>query len=168
MYHLFLPSYTLFIIVSSFVLGKADSTGGLLLFGALFIASIYLKREAAATQYLQVLALVGFHWFSELNWCHILYLTLIAKELLVTRRGPWPLLAITFLYTSIYTIIRFTYTGITPYNLLVMGSAFVSAIGCNMNVMSPICLSRWIGIRSCNYSSISSRMASKPWSTTER
>ncbi|TLS50440.1 hypothetical protein FE782_20680 [Paenibacillus antri] len=127
-YRVFLPLYAVFIIGSSIALHKTTSTFMLLAVGASFIGSVYPDRNIRSVRWLSLALLAALHWYSQLNWCNMLYLTLLAKEV-VTARGIVRIGASALLYTAVYSFVRLTYMEPTAYNILVTGADFFASFG---------------------------------------
>ncbi|WP_309122924.1 ATP-binding protein [Paenibacillus sp.] len=127
-YRVFLPLYSVFIIASSILLLKTTSTFLLLVVGALFIGSAYINKDIRTVRWLSLALLATLHWYSQLNWCNMLYLTLLAKEV-VTVRSIVRISALTMLYTIVYSSVRLSYMEPTAYNILVTGADFFASFG---------------------------------------
>lgn len=123
----FVPFLAVFLMISSLLLGKAISPALLILFGFLFIAVILFNRKHPALCNVNFVFLGLFHWFSQLNWCSILYYILIV--LTISKKSSYSqTMPIALLYTFQYTVIRLSYQPPTFYNLLVSAYDVIASL----------------------------------------
>jgi signal transduction histidine kinase len=120
------PFICLFTIFSSILLNKYTNIWMLFIFGSLLALSVAFHKKYPMLQKFQLAFLVMFHWFSHLNWCLILYysLILIATQKKLTYKQTLP---ICLLYVLLYSTIRLAYQPLNTYNLLVIVYDFISA-----------------------------------------
>lgn len=131
MYHIVLPIYVIFVIISSDILGKSQNNFLLILLGIIFITSIYLERiyprfliYIAA---IQTLSLLSFHFTSQLNWCFSIYIILLSKFLFQIR-GVLKGIFLGIVLIAFYTVIRISYTPVNSYSILAIGSDFLTSL----------------------------------------
>ncbi|HFL2538657.1 TPA: GGDEF domain-containing protein, partial [Clostridioides difficile] len=99
----------------------------MILAGALFIASIYGERRYPVLQKVQWIFLGIFHYFSELNWCNMLYYLLI-MTMIQNKQRVEQTLPISLLLVMEYTVIRLSYVTIDAYTLSVSLFDLLTAI----------------------------------------
>ncbi|MET3938133.1 signal transduction histidine kinase [Paenibacillus sp. PvP094] len=121
------PLGCLLVILSSYFLGRTSSLTWMILAGALFVASIYGERRYPVLQKIQWIFLGIFHYFSELNWCNLLYHLLI-MTMIQDKQRVAQTLPISFLIVLEYTLIRLSYVPIELYTLLVSLFDILSAV----------------------------------------
>lgn len=121
------PLGCLLVILSSYFLGRTSSLTWMILAGALFIASIYGERRYPVLQKVQWIFLGIFHYFSELNWCNMLYYLLI-MTMIQNKQRVEQTLPISLLLVLEYTAIRLSYVTIDAYTLLVSLFDLLTAI----------------------------------------
>lgn len=121
------PLGCLLVILSSYFLGRTSSLTWMILAGALFVASIYGERRYPVLQKIQWIFLGVFHYFSELNWCNLLYHLLI-MTMIQDKQRVAQTLPISFLIVLEYTLIRLSYVPIELYTLLVSLFDILSAV----------------------------------------
>lgn len=121
------PLGCLLVILSSYFLGRTSSLTWMILAGALFIASIYGERRYPVLQKVQWIFLGIFHYFSELNWCNMLYYLLI-MTMIQNKQRVEQTLPISLLLVLEYTAIRLSYVTIDSYTLLVSLFDLLTAI----------------------------------------
>ncbi|WP_440116886.1 ATP-binding protein [Paenibacillus sp. QZ-Y1] len=112
------PLGCLLVILSSYVLRLTPHLAITIIAGSLFVASIYAERWNPALQKIQWIFLGIFHYFSELNWCNMLYYMLIISMIQNKQRLAHTL-PISLLLMLEYTVIRLSYVPIDAYALLV-------------------------------------------------
>ncbi|QOS82567.1 ATP-binding protein [Paenibacillus sp. JNUCC31] len=86
--------------------------------GVLFVASIYGEKRYPVLRYIHWIFLGIFHYFSELNWCNMLYYLLI-MSMIQDKQRVTQTLPLSMLMVFEYTVIRLSYVTIDTYNLLV-------------------------------------------------
>lgn len=132
MYHVVLPLYVGFVIVSSFQLDKFLNGLLLILLGIVFTASIFLEKmypdRLARLSAAQVFLLVLFHWVSQVNWCFTLYIILLSKVLFHHIQGVVKAALLGFGFSLLYTIVRVSYSPLDTYSLLASGSDFLTSL----------------------------------------
>lgn len=132
MYHVVLPLYVGFVTAASIVMNKQLNTLLLIVMGAMFICSIILEKalpfKPIQIMLAQLLLLFFFHGFSQLNWCFTIYIILLIKVLYQHVQGAIKGTWIGFGFILLYTVIRFTYTPASTYNLLASGSDLLTAL----------------------------------------
>lgn len=121
------PVGCLLVILSSYFLGRTSSLTWMILAGALFIASIYGERRYPVLQKVQWIFLGIFHYFSELNWCNMLYYLLI-MTMIQNKQRVEQTLPISLLLVLEYTVIRLSYVTIDAYTLSVSLFDLLTAI----------------------------------------
>ncbi|WP_337034357.1 sensor histidine kinase [Paenibacillus illinoisensis] len=121
------PLGCLLVILSSYFLGRTSSLTWMILAGALFIASIYGERRYPVLQKVQWIFLGIFHYFSELNWCNMLYYLLI-MTMIQNKQRVEQTLPISLLLVLEYTAIRLSYVTIDAYTLSVSLFDLLTAI----------------------------------------
>lgn len=112
------PIGCLLVIVSSHILGQTSHLIWMIITGALLIISIWGERRYPYLRLTQWLILGLFHYFSELNWCNMLYYMLIFS-MIHNKQKITQTLPISLLLVLQYTMIRLTYVPIDTYSLLV-------------------------------------------------
>lgn len=112
------PSICALIIMSSIVLDKTTNFTALLISGCLFALSIMFDKKWPRLQYIQILLLGLFQWYSQLNWCQLLYCILIIIAIEKRPQSKYDVF-IAIYYVLQYTLIRLSYQSMSPYNLLV-------------------------------------------------
>ncbi|MGF9697425.1 ATP-binding protein [Paenibacillus sp. MABNR03] len=112
------PLGCLLVILSSYFLGRTSSLTLMIIAGSLFVASIYGERRYPVLQKIQWIFLGLFHYFSELNWCNMLYYLLI-MTMIQDKQRVVQTLPISLLLVLEYTSIRLSYVTIDAYTLLV-------------------------------------------------
>ncbi|MCM3134156.1 ATP-binding protein [Paenibacillus polysaccharolyticus] len=112
------PIGCLLVIVSSTVLGQASHPALMIVTGILLMISIWAERRYPFLTWVQWLILGGFHYFSQLNWCNLLYYMLIIS-MIQNKQRMVQTLPISMLLMLQYTTIRLSYVQIEPYSLLV-------------------------------------------------
>ncbi|WP_152403698.1 ATP-binding protein [Paenibacillus cellulositrophicus] len=126
--HVLIPSLTTFIMLSSILLGKADSIFLLFLSGAMLTGvMIFFAESSSRSLLLQSVSLAFFHWSSQLNWTQIIYFILIIMETRNTRNLKYTL-SLAFTYSMLYTVIRLSYLPWDRYNLLVSVYDLISLV----------------------------------------
>lgn len=113
-----IPAFTLIIAASSVALGKTPSPPLLYGSAALFLSLFLAGKRLPYARLLPALALLLFHWNSQLNWTQILYYLLTVFEILNYPKR-WYTYAVSLLYSLGYTVVRLSYQPHTMYNLLV-------------------------------------------------
>ncbi|MGC5776714.1 ATP-binding protein [Paenibacillus pabuli] len=86
--------------------------------GVLFVASIYGEKRYPVLRYIHWIFLGIFHYFSELNWCNMLYYLLI-MSMIQDKQRVTQTLPLSMLMVFEYTVIRLSYVTIDTYNSLV-------------------------------------------------
>ncbi|MFD0620366.1 ATP-binding protein [Paenibacillus sp. GCM10027629] len=114
----FVPSISVFVILSSIFLHTATNIYLLVITGCLFVFSILLDKKFPGLQPLQIILLGVFHWSSSLNWCQLLYCVLIIITIQRKKKFRDSVLT-TLLYAMQYTLINLTYRPINTYQMLV-------------------------------------------------
>jgi diguanylate cyclase (GGDEF)-like protein len=109
MYFLALSSYSVFIAFSSMVLHKAPSLPLLLVSGALFVISLIADRRYPQTRKAQIFLLAFFHWSSHFSLSYPLYVLLVSRQLLQTKKLTQSV-AIALAYAGVYTTIVISYS----------------------------------------------------------
>lgn len=99
----------------------------MLLFAALFLCSVLLDSRFPILLNFQWLALGFFHYFSQLNWCLILYYILILS-FFHKKKSYKEALPCSILVILEYTIIRLSYVPIEPYSVFVTLYDLISAV----------------------------------------
>lgn len=112
------PIGCLLVMVSSTVLGQASHPTLMIVTGILLIISIWAERRYPFLTWIQWLILGAFHYFSQLNWCNLLYYMLIIS-MIQDKQRMVQTLPISLLLMLQYTIIRLSYVPIEAYSLLV-------------------------------------------------
>lgn len=112
------PLGCLLVILSSYVLRLTPHLAIMLLSGTLLVASIFGERRYPVLRKFQWIFLGTFHYFSELNWCNMLYYMLILSMIQGKQRVAQTL-PISLLLMLEYTVIRLSYVPIDAYALLV-------------------------------------------------
>jgi len=114
----FVPAIAFFIVISSLLLGKGQATIPMLAAGAIFLLSIFLDHKIPFPQVVQFALLGIFHWYSQVNWCQVLYFVLLFLAIQKNARLQ-SVIAVSFFVWLEYTSIRLLYQPTTAYNLLV-------------------------------------------------
>ncbi len=131
MYHIVLPIYVIFVIFSSITLNRSQNDFFLILLGILFITSIYLEktypRYFKYISTIEIILLLLFHFISQLNWCFSIYIILLSK-LLFQIRGVLKGVFLGFVLIAFYSVIRISYTPLDSYNILAVGSDFLTSL----------------------------------------
>lgn len=131
MYHVVLPIYIVFIIFSSITLEKSLDDIFLIIIGTLFTTSIYMEkfypRYITFLSTIQFLLLLLFHFTSQLNWCYSIYIILLSKVLFQIK-GVAKGVILSFVFILFYTVIRTSYTPFNSYNILAVGSDFLTSL----------------------------------------
>ena len=78
-YKVTIMTFLILTIISSIFIGKAYDTGMMVIAAVVFYGSLFLKRMNIYTFSLQLALLAVFHWFTQLNWCHGIYLIMVAS-----------------------------------------------------------------------------------------
>ncbi|WP_244964887.1 ATP-binding protein [Paenibacillus barcinonensis] len=113
------PLGCLLVIVSSYILGQSSHPILMLFMGILLVASIWGERRYPAFRVIQWLILGAFHYFSQLNWCNMLYYMLILSTI-QNKLKVIETLPISMLLMLQYTVIRLFYVSVMDtYSLLV-------------------------------------------------
>ncbi|GAS85004.1 integral membrane sensor signal transduction histidine kinase [Paenibacillus amylolyticus] len=112
------PLGCLLVILSSYVLRLTPHPAFMLLAGTLFVASIYGERRYPVLRKFHWIFLGLFHYFSQLNWCNMLYYMLIISVIQDKQRVAQTL-PISLLLMLQYTVIRLSYVPVDTYALLV-------------------------------------------------
>ncbi|MGQ8870745.1 ATP-binding protein [Paenibacillus sp. TSA_86.1] len=112
------PLGCLLVIVSSIILGQTAHPVLMMLTGILLIMSIWGERRYPFLRMIQWLILGAFHYFSQLNWCNLLYYMLIIS-MIQNKQQIIQSLPISLLLMLQYTIIRLSYVPTDAYTLLV-------------------------------------------------
>lgn len=76
---------------------------------------------------IEVFWLLLFHFTSQLNWCFSIYIILLSKFLFQIN-GVIKGIFLGFVLIAFYTVIRISYTPVNPYNLLAIGSDFLTSL----------------------------------------
>lgn len=108
----------LLVILSSSYLGYTSNLRLTILAGLIFMASICAERKYPALRLVQWIFLGTFHYFSELDWCSLLYYMLILS-MIENKQRVTHTLPISMLLMFQYTIIRLSYTPTGSYTALV-------------------------------------------------
>lgn len=116
--HVFVPLIVVFIVISSLLLNKTVYLLPMAVSGIMFSLSLIWARKVPLLRYFSVVFLGSFHWFSQLNWCQILYIVLTVLAIERNQRISSSLIFSTFFWLQ-YTVIRLFYIPITPYSILV-------------------------------------------------
>lgn len=131
MYHIVLPIYVVFVIFSSITLERSQNDFLIILLGILFITSIYLERIYPRyfiyISIIEMISLLLFHFTSQLNWCFSIYIILLSKFLFQIR-GAVKGVFLGFVFIAFYTVIRISYTPVNSYNILAVGSDFLTSL----------------------------------------
>ncbi|WP_423800739.1 two-component system sensor histidine kinase NtrB [Neobacillus sp. SAB-20_R2A] len=131
MYHIVLPVYVVFVIFASVSLGKTQNAFFMIVFGLLFIASIFLERMYTHLFLFiasgEIISLLLFHYTSQLNWCYSIYIILLSKFLFQVK-GAVKGIFLGFGFMVIYTVIRATYSPVNSYSIFGVGSDFLTSI----------------------------------------
>nr|WP_249435796.1 ATP-binding protein [Paenibacillus sp. Marseille-Q4541] len=90
----------------------------MLMLATIFLCSVLLDSKFPILTNFQWLTLGAFHYFTQLNWCIILYYILILS-VFQEKKSYRKTLPISILIIVEYTIIRLTYVSIEPYTLFV-------------------------------------------------
>ncbi len=112
------PLGCLLVILSSYFLGLTPHLALMICAGVLFVASIYGEKRYPVLRYIHWIFLGIFHYFSELNWCNMLYYLLI-MSMIQDKQRVTQMLPLSMLMVFEYTVIRLSYVKIDSYNLLV-------------------------------------------------
>lgn len=112
------PVGCLLVILSSSYLGYTSNLRLTILAGLIFMASICAERKYPALRLVQWIFLGTFHYFSELDWCSLLYYMLILS-MIENKQRVTHTLPISMLLMFQYTIIRLSYTPTGSYTALV-------------------------------------------------
>lgn len=112
------PLGCLLVILSSYVLRLTPHPALMLLAGTLLVASIYGERRYPVLRMFHWIFLGLFHYFSQLNWCNMLYYMLIISMIQDKQRVAQTL-PISLLLMLQYTVIRLSYVPVDTYALLV-------------------------------------------------
>lgn len=121
------PLGCLLVIVSSNILGQTSHPIWMMVTGVLLIISIWGERRYPFLRKVQWLVLGAFHFFSQLNWCSMLYYMLIIS-MIQNKQQMTQTLPISLLLMLQYTLIRLSYVPIEPYTLLVSFFDLLTAI----------------------------------------
>jgi diguanylate cyclase (GGDEF)-like protein len=121
------PIFLIYALTSSLVMEKAVNDLLLFFSAMLLLLLVSMDKPNNYFRVTQFAALALFHWTSQLNWCFALYLILIAKESFANSRLSRSIL-LSITYVGVYTAIRFTYTPVTTYSTLVVGSDVIGFI----------------------------------------
>lgn len=121
------PLGCLLVILSSYFLGLTPHLALMICAGVLFVASIYGEKQYPVLRNTQWIFLGIFHYFSELNWCNMLYYLLI-MSMIQDKQRVTQTLPISMLIVFEYTLIRLSYVTIDTYNLLVSMFDMLTAI----------------------------------------
>ena len=92
----------------------------ILISSALFLTSLFWPRKNNIMNIVQFLALLFFHWTTEMNWNYAFYIIINALEIKPSRRLYQTLFISTILILS-YISIKLTYTEFTLINMLHIG-----------------------------------------------
>lgn len=122
-------AYVIFVSTSSILLERTNHASLLILGGTLFIISMIVEKRSPITRLLQLVLLVIFHWYSQLNWCLPLYLLLAANEYYYIKSFKKSIL-VALLFGTLYTLIRISYSPAGLYTFLVTISDFLSFVVC--------------------------------------
>ncbi|MFC5448617.1 two-component system sensor histidine kinase NtrB [Paenibacillus aestuarii] len=132
MYHVVLPLYVGFILLSTISLGKDLNHVLLIIAGVTFIGSILIEpkfpRYLALFSTLQVTLLVFLHWFSQLNWCYSLYIILLSKLLFQHTLKVMKATFLGFVVITLYTMIRLSYTPSHLSSFFAIASDFLTSL----------------------------------------
>ncbi|MBB6023496.1 signal transduction histidine kinase [Paenibacillus sp. JGP012] len=113
------PLGCLLVIISSYILGQTSHPILMLVTGMLLVASIWGERRYPVLRVIQWLILGSFHYFSQLNWCNLLYYMLILS-MIQNKQKLIQTLPISVLLMLQYTVIRLSYVSVLDaYSLLV-------------------------------------------------
>lgn len=131
MYHIVLPIYVVFVIIASFSLEKTQNAFIMILFGLIFITSIFLEkiypRLFIFIASSEIISLLLFHFTSQLNWCYSIYIILLSKFLFQVK-GAVKGILLGFVFMVFYTVIRATYSPVNSYSIFGVGSDFLTSI----------------------------------------
>jgi signal transduction histidine kinase len=131
MYYIVLPIYVVFVIFASISLEKTQNAFFMIVFGLLFITSIFLERIYTRLFLFiassEIILLLLFHFTSQLNWCYSIYIILLSKFLFQVK-GAVKGIFLGFVFMAFYTVIRATYSPVNPYSIFGVGSDFLTSI----------------------------------------
>ncbi|MBT2728526.1 hypothetical protein J7E63_16500 [Bacillus sp. ISL-75] len=131
MYHFVLPIYVVFAIFSSITLERSQNDFLIILLGILFITIIYVERMYPRffiyISIIEMITLLLFHFTSQLNWCFSIYIILLSKFLFQIQ-GVLKGVFLGFVLIAFYTVIRISYTPVNSYNILAIGSDFLTSL----------------------------------------
>ena len=77
--------------------------------------------------YVQLVLLILFHWLSQLNWCLMIYVILLIRQLTRSEDLKREIVSMLFIMT-VYSLIRFSYSAINDYSVLVTLSDIASSL----------------------------------------
>ncbi|MDF2652368.1 MAG: signal transduction histidine kinase [Paenibacillus sp.] len=117
-YRILIPIYLALVLVSSNVLEKSVNLWLTMASGVLFLLVYALEIRYSRFKYLRFALLALVHWTTSINWILPLYLLLLGRDS-YPLRSLRKCAALWFLYIATYSLIRFTYSPVTSYNLLV-------------------------------------------------
>lgn len=124
-----LPILIIFIAFSSIWLNLSKHPALLVTTGVLFFVSVYIdKKQSRYSLYialLQIFLLGLFHWLSQLNWCHSLYIIILLRIIFRFVR-IYNALLLAFSFNALYSIIRLSYSPPSSYTLLVTGMDMIT------------------------------------------
>ncbi|WP_438347948.1 ATP-binding protein [Paenibacillus sp. FA6] len=113
--------------MSSVLLDKPKNMTFMVITAMMLILSLSLDHKFPWLKPIQFIFLGAFHYFSQLNWCVLLYyitiINLVGQKIRFRDTAP-----IALLLTLQYSIIRLTYVPISTYNMLVSAFDAISSI----------------------------------------
>ncbi|WP_052352825.1 two-component system sensor histidine kinase NtrB [Neobacillus dielmonensis] len=131
MYQIVLPIYVIFVIFSSITLERSQNNILIILLGILFITCNYLERIYLRyfiyISTIEIIALLLFHFTTQLNWCYSIYIILLSKFLFHIK-GVVKGIFLGFVLITFYTVIRISYTPGNSYSILAIGSDYLTSL----------------------------------------
>jgi diguanylate cyclase (GGDEF)-like protein len=116
--NLLIPILCAFITASSLILEKTEHVLPMIAAGCALSLTVIAYQKIPFAKYVQFVSLVSFHWYSQLNWCQILYFIFIVLS--DHRKLSYPrVILLAAGYSLAYTAVRLSYLPMSEYNLLV-------------------------------------------------
>ncbi|QHW33042.1 diguanylate cyclase [Paenibacillus rhizovicinus] len=127
LYKMLLPFMIVIISFSSIYLDRTDHAFIMVATGIVMFFAFNAKQSSHKSIYLQMAALLLFHWLSQLNWCLMIYVMLLIRQLIRSDNLIRAIIS-TFFIMILYSVIRFSYSPINDYAILVTFSDSASAL----------------------------------------
>ncbi|MBP3965855.1 ATP-binding protein [Paenibacillus lignilyticus] len=127
LFKILLPVLLGIISLSSIYLERTAYPIFMIAAGIAVFLSINLMRNSTKQIYIQIACLIVFHWLSELNWCLTLYVIELIR--LLTRSETMKHSYYhALLLMGLYSLVRYTYSEINDYSVLVTLSDIASGL----------------------------------------